>query len=70
VRAVEADPHAARAFDDDADKWRPVWLRRAAPPGTPAPDTGTHRAQAKAESKRSRRKRGKAERSPRPDEGA
>ena len=71
ARAVEADPHPARSFDDDPDKWRPVWLRRAAPPGTPAPDTGTHRAEAKGEPRRSRRKRAKADakRSPRPDEG-
>lgn len=66
----EADPQPARAFDDDPDAWRPVWLRRAAPPGTPAPDTGIHRAEAKGEPRRSRRKRGKAERASRPDEGA
>ncbi len=54
----------------DSDDWRPVWLRRAAPPGTPAPDTQTHRSQATSGSRRERRKRTRADRSARPDETA
>ena len=65
--AVEADPDPKGAFDEDPDEWKPVWLRRAAPPNTPAPDAGTHRADAvKSESRRSRRRRA---RSTQPDEG-
>jgi cell division protein FtsZ len=69
--AVEADP-SDRSLDEDPDSWKPVWLRRAAPPGTPAPDSGTHRSEAtKGASRRSRRKRATtdAERSTQPDEG-
>jgi cell division protein FtsZ len=67
ARAVAADPEPADDFDDDPDKWKPVWLRRAAPPNTPAPDTGAHRSEAaKNESRRSRRRRA---RSTQPDEG-
>jgi cell division protein FtsZ len=71
ARAVEVDP-PERSFEEDPDEWKPVWLRRAAPPGTPAPDSGTHRAEgAKGLSRRSRRKRARAdgERPPQPDEG-
>ena len=64
--AVEPDQQA----DADSDDWRPVWLRRAAPPGTPAPDRQTHRAQATNESRRERRKRARADRSASPDEPA
>jgi cell division protein FtsZ len=67
ARAVEADPQPAEAFDEDPDEWKPVWLRRAAPPNTPAPDSGTHMtATPKAESRRSRRRRGRSTQS---DEG-
>jgi hypothetical protein len=66
AQAVEADPQRADAFDEDSDEWKPVWLRRAAPPNTPAPDAGTHRSEpAKTESRRSRRKRA---RTPQSDE--
>jgi cell division protein FtsZ len=58
---AEPDPEAPGSVDADPDSWRPVWLRRAAPPGTPAPDTGTQRSQAKGEPRRSRRKRARAD---------
>ena len=64
---IEGEPEADQA-EGDSDEWRPVWLRRSAPPGTPAPDRGTHRAQAAGESRRERRKRARADRSTHPDE--
>ena len=69
--AVEADPQPAGEYEDP-DKWKPVWLRRSAPPGTPAPDSGSHRTEAaKGESRRSRRRRGRTVGEPtsKPDEG-
>ena len=69
AQAAEPDPEPAESDDAETD-WRPVWLRRAAPPSTPAPDSGTNRAQAQGGSRRSRRKRGRADAaSAHPDEG-
>jgi cell division protein FtsZ len=73
--ASTSDVDTANVFESDSepeesDEWKPVWLRkRAAPPTTPAPDAGTNRSQAAGTSRRERRKRGRTDRSTRPDEG-
>jgi cell division protein FtsZ len=68
--AVEAEAHVAHSveggprpasFEGERDKWRPVWLRRGAPPEVPAPDAGTRRDQVKRTSRRSRRHRAGAD---------
>jgi len=77
AEAIEAKPleaPSALAFEEDPDAWRPVWLRRSTPAGTPAPESspGQRSQSRKSSAQRSRRDRRRSpdvDRAPKPDEG-
>jgi cell division protein FtsZ len=52
----EVEAPSAMAFQEDPQAWRPVWLRRATPPSTRAPEsTAAQRPARKSSGQRSRR---------------
>jgi cell division protein FtsZ len=54
---VSAEEAPGGSFDQDPDGWQPVWLRRSAPPNTPAPESSSvQRSQAPKTSRRARRR--------------
>ena len=65
---VDERPITAEEAQQDPNDWRPVWLRRSAPPTTPAPESSSvQRSQAPKTSRRARRRQRPAQQ---PDEGA
>ncbi|HEX5040673.1 MAG TPA: cell division protein FtsZ [Candidatus Limnocylindria bacterium] len=67
--AEEPAEDAPGSLDKDAEDWRPVWLRRSAPPNTPAPEASSvQRSQSSKTSRRARRRQ--TQQQQRTDEGA